>query len=86
MTIILLNCVRNQENNSGEHAAPNEVWIMQNTMNNRWDIPCYSFIAINPGKVSAFFARLIGFFKAALTVRNANEHGLSDAMEARLYL
>ena len=42
---------------------------MQNTMNNRWDIPCYSFIAIDPGKVGAFFARLIGFFKAALTVR-----------------
>ena len=59
---------------------------MQNTMNNRWDIPCYSFIAIDPGKVGAFFARLIGFFKGTLTVRKANEHGLSDAMEARLYL
>jgi hypothetical protein len=59
---------------------------MQHTVNNRWDIPCYSFIAIYPGKVSAFFARLIGFFKAALTVRKANEHDLSDAMEARPYL
>ncbi len=59
---------------------------MQNTMNNRWDIPCYSFIAINPGKVCAFFTRLIGAFKAALTVRKTNEHGLSNAMEARLYL
>ena len=60
---------------------------MQNTtVNNRWDIPCYSFIAINPGKVGAFFARLIGFFKAALKVRKTNEHGLSNAMEARLYL
>ena len=42
---------------------------MQNTINKRWDIPCYSFIAIYPGKVSAFFRRIISFFKAALAVR-----------------
>ncbi len=59
---------------------------MQNTINNRSDIPCYSFIVINPGKVSAFFARIINSFKAAFAVRKTNEHGLSNAMEARLYL
>ena len=37
---------------------------MQNTINNRFDIPCYSFIAINPGKVAAFFRRMAIFFKA----------------------
>ena len=59
---------------------------MQNTINNRFDIPCYSFIAINPGKVAAFFRRMVSFFKAAFAVRKTNEHGLSNEMQARLYL
>ena len=59
---------------------------MQNTMNNRWDIPCYSFIAINPRNIIVLFRRIVSFFKAAFAVRKTNEHGLSNAMEARLYL
>ncbi len=47
---------------------------MHNTMNNRLDIPCYSFIAINPGKVTAFFRCMVSFFKAAFAVRKTNEH------------
>lgn len=45
---------------------------MQNTINNRFDIPCYSFIAINPGKVAAFFRRMAIFFKATLAIKKAN--------------
>jgi len=59
---------------------------MQNTMDNRLDIPCYSFIAINPGKVTAFFRRMVSFFKTAFAVRKTNEHGLSNEIQARLYL
>ena len=60
---------------------------MQNTtVNNRWDIPCYSFIAIDPRIFSAFFRRVARLFKAVLAVRKTSEHGLSDEMEARLYL
>ena len=53
---------------------------MQNTINNRFDIPCYSFIAINPGKVAAFFRRMAIFFKSTLAIKKANEHGLSNAI------
>ena len=45
---------------------------MQNTMNSHCDIPCYYFIAINPGDVSACFRRMVSFFKAA--VRKINQH------------
>ena len=69
MTLSVLYCSRSQEHDRGERTAWKEVMIMQNTINNRWDIPCYSFIAINPGKVSAFFARIINSFKAAFAVR-----------------
>ena len=54
---------------------------MQNTMNYR-GVTRYEYYMVKPG----IFARLIRFFKSALAVRNTNEHGLSDAMEARLYL
>ena len=54
---------------------------MQNTMNYR-GITRYEYDTVKPG----IFARLIRFFKAALSVRKTNEHGLSNAMEARLYL
>ena len=84
MTINLLYCSRNQENKTGENTAPKEVMIMQNTMNHHWDIPCYSFVAIYPGNVSASFRRIINFFKAACAARKTNEHDLSNAMEAQL--
>ena len=54
---------------------------MQNTMNFR-GITRYDYITVKPG----IFTRLIRFIKAAFAVRKANEHGLSNAMEARLYL
>ena len=55
--------------------------IMQNTMNYRGVIRC-EYSIVKPG----IFARIINFFKAAFAVRKTNEHGLSNAMEARLYL
>ena len=58
---------------------------MQNTMNNRWGIPCYSFVAIYPDRVVAFFARLVNFLKAAFAAGKADRHGLSNATQARLY-
>jgi hypothetical protein len=69
VTLSVLYCSRTQEHDRGERTAWKEVMIMQNTINNRWDIPCYSFIAIYPGNVSAFFRRIISLFKAALAVR-----------------
>ena len=57
--------------------------IVQNAINNRWDIPCYSFIAIDPRHVGAFFRRIAYFVKAALAGRKANAHGLSNAMAAK---
>ena len=48
---------------------------MQNTINNRFDIPCYSFIAINPGKVAAFFRRMAIFFKATLAIKGTRGDG-----------
>ena len=59
-----------------------EVMIMQTTMNYR-GVTRYSYDTIKP---IAFFRRMVGFFKAALATRKNNEHGLSNAMEARLYL
>ena len=54
---------------------------MQNTMNYR-GVTRYEYDTVKPG----IFARLIQFFKSALAVRKTNEHGLSNEMEARLYL
>jgi len=48
---------------------------MLNTMNNHCDIPCYYFIAIDPGNVIAFSRRLVGLFKSAFAVRKTDEHG-----------
>ena len=54
---------------------------MQNTMNYR-GITRYEYTAVKPG----LFRRIISFFKAALKVKKTGEHGLSNEMEARLYL
>ena len=59
-----------------------EAMIMQTTMNYR-GITRYSYDTTRP---TAFFRRMVSFFKAALATRKNNEHGLSNAMEARLYL
>ena len=58
-----------------------EAMIMQTTMNYR-GITRYSCDTTRP----TLFRRMISFFKAALATRKPNEHGLSNAMEARLYL
>jgi len=54
---------------------------MQSTMNIR-GITHNGYTAVKPG----IFRRIANFFKAALAVKKTNEHGLSNAMEARLYL
>ena len=54
---------------------------MQTTMNYR-GVTRYSYDTTRP----TLFRRMISFFKAALATRKTNEHGLSNAMEARLYL
>ena len=54
---------------------------MQSTLNYR-GITRYEYTAVKPG----IFRRMISFFKAAFAVRKTNEHGLSNAMQARLYL
>ena len=54
---------------------------MQNTMNYRGIIR-YDYITVKPG----VFRRLVRFFKAAFAVRKANDHGLPNAIGARLYL
>ena len=59
-----------------------EVMIMQTTMNYR-GVTRYSYDTTKP---IAFFRRMVGFFKATLATRKTNEYGLSNAMEARLYL
>ena len=59
-----------------------EEMIMQTTMNYR-GVTRYSYDTTKP---TAFFRRMVGFFKAALATRKTNEYGLSNAMEARLYL
>lgn len=59
--------------------------IMQTTMNYR-GVTRYSYDTTKPIALTAFFRRMVSFFKAALATRKNNEHGLSNAMEARLYL
>ena len=54
---------------------------MQSTMNYRGTVR-YEYTTVKPG----IFRRIANFFKAALAVKKTNEHGLSNAMEARLYL
>ena len=54
---------------------------MQNTMNYR-GIVRYDYAAVKPG----LFRRIANFFKAVLATRKTNEHGLSNATQARLYL
>ena len=54
---------------------------MQTSMSFR-DVTRYDYTAVKPG----LFSRIARFFKAVLAVKESNEHGLSDAMEARLYL
>ena len=54
---------------------------MQTTRNYR-GVTRYSYDTTRP----TLFRRMVSFFKAALATRKTNEHGLSDAMEARLYL
>ena len=54
---------------------------MQNTMNYR-GITRYDYTIVKPG----IFRRMVSFFKAAFAVKKTNEHSLSNAMEARLYL
>jgi len=61
--------------------APKEVMIKQNTLSNR-SITRYDYTTVKPSS----FTRLIRFFKAVLAARRTSEHGLSNAMEARLYL
>ena len=46
----------------------------------------YSYDTTRPTALIAFFRRMVSFFKAALATKKTNEHGLSNAMEARLYL
>ena len=58
---------------------------MQTTMNYR-GITRYSCDTTRPTALTALFGRMVCFFKAALATRKANAHGLSNAMEARLYL
>ena len=58
---------------------------MQSSMNYR-GITRYSYDTTRPTALTAFFRRMVGFFKAALATRKTNEYGLSNAMEARLYL
>ena len=62
-----------------------EAMIMQNTMNYR-GITRYSYDTTRPTALAAIFRRMISFIKAAMATKKANEHGLSNAMEARLYL
>jgi len=54
---------------------------MQNTLNYR-GITRYDYIIVKP----SIFRRMVSFFKAAFAVRKTNEHGLSNEMQARLYL
>ena len=58
---------------------------MQATMNYR-GITRYSYDTTRPSALATLFRRMVTFFKAAMATRKANEHGLSNAMEARLYL
>ena len=58
---------------------------MQTTMNYR-SITRYSYDTTRPIALTAFIRRMVSFFKAALSTRKTHEHGLSNAMEARLYL
>ena len=58
-----------------------EEMIMQTTMN-YMGITRYSYDTTRP----TLFRRMVSFFKAALATRKTNEYGLSNAMEARLYL
>ena len=58
---------------------------MESTMNFRGVIR-YSYDTTRPTALTAFFCRIVRFFKAAMAVRKTNAHGLSNAMEARLYL
>lgn len=58
-----------------------EAKIMQMTMIYR-GITRYSYDTTRP----TLFRRMVSFFKAVLATRKTNEHGLSNAMEARLYL
>ena len=62
-----------------------EEMIMQTTMNYR-GVTRYSYDTTRPTALIAFFRRMVSFFKAALATKKTNEHGLSNAMEARLYL
>lgn len=62
-----------------------EEMIMQTTMNYRGAIR-YSYDTTRPTALTALIRRMVSFFKAALATRKANEHDLSNAMEARLYL
>ena len=54
---------------------------MENTMNFR-GITRYSYETTRP----TLFRRMVNFLRAALAVKKTNDHGLSNAMSARLYL
>ncbi len=58
---------------------------METTMNYR-GITRYSYSSAKPTALAAFFRRMAHFIQAAFKVRKTNPHGLSNAMEARLYL
>jgi len=58
---------------------------MESTMNYR-GITRYSYDTTRPTALTAFIHRMVSFFKTVLATRKANAHGLSNAMEARLYL
>ena len=75
--IILMLYSPHQKNDSD---TTKEDMIMQTTMNYRGS---YSYDTTRP---TAFIRRMFNFFKTALATRKANEHGFSNAMEARLYL
>ena len=62
-----------------------EVSIMQTTMNYR-GVTRYSYDTTRPTALATLLRRVIGFFRATLATRKTNAHGLSNAMEARLYL
>ena len=58
---------------------------MENTMNYR-GVTRYSYVVTKPTFITTLFRRVARFFMAALAVRKTPAHGLSNAMEARLYL
>lgn len=68
-----------------ESDTTKEVLIMQTTMNYR-GITRYSYDTTKPIALTAFFRRMVSFFKAALATRKNNPHSLSNDMSARLYL